>query len=78
MVKKKKKASEIPIPHGPGKQFSTPQDVEEVKQYKNSGDLQTVSVMYRFKLEIGCIGMRNVHPKGSMSFALKFGQNWQE
>ena len=30
------------------------------------------------QLEIGRIGMRNVHPKGSMSFALKFGQNWQE
>ena len=22
--------------------------------------------------------MRNVHPKGSMSFALKLGQNWQK
>ena len=30
------------------------------------------------ELEIGHIGMRNVHPKGSMSFALKLGQNWQE
>ena len=30
------------------------------------------------KLEIGHIGMHNVHTKGSMSFALKFGQNWQE
>ena len=29
------------------------------------------------QLEIGRIGMRNVHPKGSMSFALKLGQNWQ-
>ena len=30
------------------------------------------------KLAIGRIGMHNVHPKGSMSFALKLGQNWQE
>ena len=30
------------------------------------------------KLEIGHIGMRNVRPKGSMRFALKLGQNWQE
>ena len=29
-------------------------------------------------LEIGRIGMCNVHPKGSMSFALKLAQNWQE
>ena len=31
-----------------------------------------------YKLEIGRIGMCNVHLKGSMSFALKLGQNWQE
>ena len=29
------------------------------------------------ELEIGRIDMRNVHPKGSMSFILKLGQNWQ-
>ena len=29
--------------------------------------------MYSTQLEIGRISMRNVHPKGSMSFAIKHG-----
>ena len=38
-----------------------------------------INISLNSKLEIGCTGMRNVHPKGSMSFiVLKLGQNWQE
>ena len=49
--------------------------------FSKKGDLSCRNVFHsneHIQLEIGQIGMRNVHPKGSMSFALKLGQNWQE
>ena len=49
-----------------------------VVQYAHFFSLQKQIANLICKLEIGHIGMGNVHPKESMSFALKLGQTWQE
>ena len=46
--------------------------------YKSNLAMMVIYLPFKFELEIGHIGMRNVHPKGSMSFVLKLGQNCQE
>ena len=42
-------ASEMPVPHSLGKYFSTPWDIEVVKQYKVQDTFRAVSVILRSK-----------------------------
>ena len=49
MDTKQKIASEMPVPHSLGKYFSTPWDIEVVKQYKVQDTFRAVSVILRSK-----------------------------
>ena len=49
IVNIKKIASEMPVPHSLRKYFSTPWDIEVVKQYKVQDTFRAVSVILRSK-----------------------------